>query len=45
MPPWKRLVTKATIGETEQLFQKGEKEKKAVAEARNMILTTQGIPV
>ena len=29
-PPRKRLAAKATMGETEKLFQKGEKEKKSV---------------
>ena len=29
-PPRKRLVAKATMGETEKLFHKGEKEKKSV---------------
>ena len=30
-PPRKRLAAKATMGETEKLFQKGEKEKKSAA--------------
>ena len=30
-PPRKRLAAKATMGETEKLFQKGEKEKKSVS--------------